>query len=93
MSWKIPVEKIQSIIAQCDEQVWEPFPGITIMAWLLPNGYTIVESSGCVDPSEYNRELGMHNCREALTRKLWQLEGYLRKQEYNKKTNMGRADD
>lgn len=81
-TWKIPVEVIDGIIENTEEQVWEPFPGITIMAWKLPNGYTIVESSGCIDPSEYSREIGAQSCREALKRKVWQLEGYRGKQRY-----------
>ena len=83
MSWKIPEEKISKIIEESECEVWEPFDGITIMAMRLPNGSVIVESSGCVDPTEYNRELGVANCKEALKRKVWQLEGYVRKNEYD----------
>ena len=83
MSWKIPEEKIEKIIAESEYEIWEPFEGITIMAMRLPNGYVIVESSGCVDPAEYDRELGVFYCKEALKRKVWQLEGYVRKNEYH----------
>ena len=83
MSWKIPESEIDEIIAESDEKVWEPFPGITVMAWCLPNGYAITEQSGCVDPSEYSRELGEMYCREALKRKVWQLYGFLAKQRYS----------
>lgn len=82
MSWKIPEGEICKMASECDEAVWEPFPGITIVAWCLPNGYTIVESSGCVDPEEYDRELGLAHCRTALKRKLWQLEGYVMKNKF-----------
>ena len=81
-TWKIPPERIAAIINESKEAVWEPFPGITIVALNLPNGYTIVESSGCIDPSEYSHEIGVSLCRKALERKVWQLEGYRGKQRF-----------
>lgn len=82
MSWKIPKEKIDAICAECEEQVWEPFPGITIVAWQMPNGFVISEQSGTIDPAEYSLEIGVKCCRERLTDKVWELEGYVRKNEW-----------
>lgn len=72
-------EDIDAIQAQCKEDVWEPFPGITIVAWNLPNGFTISDQSGCVDPKNYDREIGVEICREHLRDKLWMLYGFLLK--------------
>lgn len=83
MSNKIPETYIDELIEQSEEKVWEPFPGITIVAWRLPNGYTISDQSGCVDPLDYDRELGIKFAREHLKTKLWELEGYLRKQSFS----------
>ena len=55
----------------------------TVVIMTLPNGYTLVESSGCIDPKEYDHELGIQLCKEALRRKVWQLEGYLGKQKFH----------
>ena len=82
MSWKIPKERIDAICAECSEQVWEPFPGITIVAWQMPNGFVISEQSGTIDPAEYSREIGVKCCRERLADKVWELEGYVRKNEW-----------
>jgi hypothetical protein len=92
MTWKISHERIQEIMDESLYEVWEPFPGITIVAMNLPNGYTLVESSGCVDPAEYDRKLGIQLCKNALERKVWQLYGFMRKQEFSDAKG-GEADD
>lgn len=83
MTWKISQKRIREIMDESLYEVWEPYPGITIVAMNLPNGYTLVESSGCVDPAEYDRELGIQLCKNALERRVWQLYGFMRKQEYS----------
>lgn len=80
MTIKIPQEHIDKLIEASKEAVWEPFPGITIVAWRLPNGFVIVDESGCIDPKAYDREIGLTIAREHLTDKVWELEGYRAKQ-------------
>lgn len=82
MSWKIPEWHIDEIIAASKEEVWRPFPGITVVAWQLPNGYTISAQSGVVDPAEDVPELGLKYAREHLKSKVWELEGYVRKNQW-----------
>lgn len=84
MKNRLTNEDIDAIKAQCEEQVWEPFPGITIVAWNLPNGFTISDQSGCVDPVAYSREIGVGICREHLRNKLWVLYGFLLKDQIGK---------
>jgi hypothetical protein len=43
----------------------------------LKNGFTLVESSGCVDPKNYSEEEGAKYCLERIENQLWKLEGYL----------------
>lgn len=81
---RLAEEDIDAIQIQCKEEVWEPFPGITIVAWNLPNGFTISDQSGCIDPSNYDRETGVNICRERLRNKLWELYGFLYKEEFFK---------
>ena len=83
MSNKIPESHIDEIIEKTNERVWEPFPGITVVAWQLPNGYVITDQSGCIDPKDYDRDLGIKYSREHLKTQVWQLEGYLRKNEFS----------
>ena len=83
-NWKISEDEIKKIIADSKEEVFEPEgSSYTIVSWTLPNGYTIEAGSGCINPKQYDRELGIKYCREHLTTKLWELEGYHRKYLYN----------
>ena len=75
MSFKIPEKYIDDLIEKSDVDVFETHT-TTIVALTLPNGFTIVDSSGCIDPKEYNKELGIKNAMTAIKRKVWQLEGY-----------------
>lgn len=48
----------------------------TVVACQLPKGFIIVESSSCVDPENYDEEIGESICVERIKNKLWELEGY-----------------
>jgi len=52
----------------------------TIVTALLPNGFTITETSGCVDPVNYDMEIGVEICKRKITDRIWYLEGYLLQQ-------------
>lgn len=84
MKNKLTQEDIEAIENKCEERVWEPFPGATIVAWSLPNGFTICDLSGCIDPSNYSREIGVSICREHLRDKLWMLYGFVLKEQFGK---------
>jgi hypothetical protein len=43
----------------------------------LENGFTIKGLSACVDPAEFNRDLGRKYAFEDALRQIWPLEGYL----------------
>lgn len=49
----------------------------TVVCVTLPNGFEIVTSSSCVDPDNYDHELGKEICMERVEDKIWELEGYL----------------
>ena len=60
----------------------------TLVNVTLPNGFVMTESSSCVDPANYNFELGKKCCLDAIKRKLWMLEGYVLQQRlYENKSN------
>ncbi|MCF7791199.1 MAG: hypothetical protein K9M56_04290 [Victivallales bacterium] len=42
----------------------------------LPNGFEIVENASCVDPANYDEEIGRDICEQRIKNKLWELEGY-----------------
>jgi hypothetical protein len=47
-----------------------------IIVALLPNGFTIVGESACVDPSNYVERIGAEIALKRIKEKLWELEGY-----------------
>lgn len=49
----------------------------TIVHCVLPNGFTMVESSSCVDPLNYQEDIGRQICLENIENKLWGLLGFL----------------
>jgi len=48
----------------------------TVVAMTLPNGFVMVTSSSCVDPVNYDQEIGERCCHDHLKERLWELEGY-----------------
>lgn len=52
------------------------FNKCTIVACQLESGFIIVESSACVDPANYDSDMGYNICVERIKNKLWELEGY-----------------
>lgn len=46
------------------------------------NGFTVVGKSACVDKNSYNKALGEKYAFEDVVEQMWELEGYLLKQEH-----------
>lgn len=83
MAVKIPESKIDEIIESSPVHVYDEFGCCTVVTMQLPNGFVLVESSGCIDPAGYDRDLGVEICMAALKRKVWHLEGYRMKQAFH----------
>lgn len=48
----------------------------TLVVVTLANGFEILQSSSCVDASNYDEEMGRSICMKKIEDKLWELEGY-----------------
>lgn len=68
---------VDELMESCDIAVTTAFDKCTIVACKLPNGFVIVESSSCVDPANYDEDMGVDICMKNIEHKLWELEGYL----------------
>ena len=88
---KIPKERIDEIIEDSVIHVYDEFGCCTVVTMQLPNGYVLVESSGCIDPAEYDHDCGVDLCVKALERRIWQLEGYLGKQAFHESQEAAHA--
>lgn len=69
-------EQVEKIINEAEVEIKTFFDKCTIVTAQLSNGFVIVESSACVDPANYDENLGAQICLERITNKVWELEGY-----------------
>jgi len=58
---------------------------VTICIIILNTGFKVEGVSACVDPANYNKDLGEQYAYENAFDKLWQLEGYVLKQNLHEK--------
>jgi hypothetical protein len=49
---------------------------LTIAVLVLKNGFTVVGTSACASPENFDLEIGGKLARENARRKIWELEGY-----------------
>ncbi|WP_313956206.1 Gp49 family protein [Bacillus nitratireducens] len=73
---KVTVEQVNKIMRQAKVLVSTEFEKCTVVTVKLPNGFTITESSGCVDVANYDVNLGTEICLKKIRNKVWELEGY-----------------
>ena len=79
-------ERIDHLMETADITVKTSYDKITVVIARLENGFCISASSGCVDPANYDVEIGKKSCLRQIRDKLWELEGYvLQKEEYDKR--------
>lgn len=68
--------QIHELIEGAEIEVTTTFDKCTVVSAKLPNGFVLVESSACVDPANYDPDVGRDICMKRITDKLWELEGY-----------------
>ena len=83
---RVTQERINQLIENAEVKEFVIFDKCLICAYKLQNGFIIVESSACVDPNNFDIEIGRKICREHLENKLWELEGYGCQEKYTSKT-------
>ena len=54
-----------------------PDSTVTICNLVLENGFSVRGESACVDPRNFNMEIGKQLAHRDAYSKIWQLEGYL----------------
>lgn len=83
---KITKERIDHLLNSGDVEVRTVFGKCTTVTMQLENGFILTESSACVDPANYDPELGKKLCYEHIENRLWELEGYaLQKQVFERR--------
>lgn len=70
-------QHIKNLIELSHVVVNEVFGKCTIVSLKLPNGFILTESSACVDPENYDMQVGKEICLNRIENRIWELEGYL----------------
>ena len=66
-------ENMQDILCRTEVEFGKLVTYVTVK---MKNGFTIRESTTCVDPANYDEEIGKKVCLEKLEDKIWFLLGY-----------------
>ena len=69
-------EQVDSILAAAEITVEDRFGCMTVVHAKLPCGFIVTETSACIDPENYDRDLGAKICMGRVRDKVWELEGY-----------------
>ena len=74
---KVTIEEVkanmQDVICRTEVEFGKPVTYVTVR---MKNGFTIRESTTCVDPANYDEEIGKNICLEKINDKVWWLLGY-----------------
>lgn len=73
---KVTREDLDHILAQSKIEFNVLGGKLTHCMITLPSGFIVTGESSCVDPAEYNKELGEKYAQENAVQTLWMLEGY-----------------
>lgn len=74
---KVTVDQVKSIIERSEFEVFHRvFEKQCIVVAKLPNGFTVIGESACVDPKNYDEEIGFNIAVKRIEDKIWELEGY-----------------
>ena len=67
-------DNMQDVICSTAIEFDKPVTYVTVR---MKNGFTIRESTTCVDPANYSEEIGKQICLEKIEDKVWFLLGFL----------------
>ena len=85
---KVTVDQIKSILDNAETQETIFWNKEVVVSYKLYNGFTIIGRGACVDPANFNIDIGRKVAREQAENKLWELEDYLLQNKmYNETTS------
>ena len=78
------MENMQDVICKTATEIDKPVTYVTVR---MKNGFTLRESTTCVDPDNYDEEVGKQICLEKIEDKIWFLLGYALQDKVYKESN------
>jgi hypothetical protein len=75
---RLTPQTIDEIVASAEDFYWH-VPGTTMVvcALRLTTGYVVIGEAACIEPENFDYNLGCKIARDKARDKLWALEGYL----------------
>ena len=66
-------DNMKDVLVRTVEEFGKPCTYVTVR---MKNGFTLRESTTCVDPANYSEEIGKEICLKHIEDKIWLLLGY-----------------
>lgn len=83
---RVTQEMVNNIILNSEMVCQTRLGKITVVTLVLPNGFTITESSASVSTENYDYQYGIEVCMKKIEDEIWKLEAYkLMAQEYERR--------
>ena len=73
---RVKPEDVAAIISESEIVAEDRFGCMTVVHCKLPCGFVVTETSACIDPANYDREIGTGICMKRIEDRVWELEGY-----------------
>ncbi|MEM9150633.1 MAG: Gp49 family protein [Cyanobacteria bacterium P01_F01_bin.3] len=73
---KVPLGRIDALLNAADVQEHVFWGKELVVSYRLPSGFTVLGRGACVDPQQFDINIGRQVAREMAANELWQLEGY-----------------
>lgn len=91
---RVTQEMVNNIISNSEIVCQTRLGKITVVTLVLPNGFTITESSASVSTENYDYQYGIKVCMKKIEDEIWKLEAYrLMAQEYERRMNETQAPE
>lgn len=90
---KISQEVVNNIILGSEIVCQTRLGRITVVTLVLPNGFTITETSASISTENYDYQYGIKVCMKKIEDEIWKLEAYrLMTQEHERRINEAKSE-
>jgi Phage protein (N4 Gp49/phage Sf6 gene 66) family len=73
---RVTPEQIKALLDSAETQEHVFWSKELFVSYKLSSGFTVTGRGACIDPANFNLEIGRKVAREDAENQLWQLEGY-----------------
>lgn len=81
---RVTVEEINALLDAAETQEHVFWEKELVVSYRLPSGFTVTGRGACINPANFDLEIGRKVAREDAAKQLWALEGYRKQLELAK---------